>query len=74
MRSKSESGADATCSAAGVDAASCPFCHNLVHDEGGAALFEYAILIVLIAVVCVGAVTTLGGTIVGFYTSSAAAF
>ena len=36
-------------------------------DEQGAALVEYGRLVGLIAVVCVGAVTTLGGTINGVF-------
>jgi pilus assembly protein Flp/PilA len=36
-------------------------------DEQGAALVEYGLLVGLIAVVCVGAVTTLGGTINGVF-------
>jgi pilus assembly protein Flp/PilA len=32
------------------------------NDERGASLVEYALLVALIAVVCIGAVTALGGT------------
>lgn len=38
----------------------------LKRDEG-AGLAEYALLLVLIAVVCVGAITTLGTTIQGVF-------
>jgi pilus assembly protein Flp/PilA len=40
----------------------------LKNDEG-AALVEYGILVGLIAVVCIGAVTTLGTTISGVFTT-----
>lgn len=40
---------------------------NLLKDESGAALVEYGMLVGLIAVVCIGAVTTLGGTINGVF-------
>ena len=40
----------------------------LKNDEG-AALVEYGILVGLIAVVCIGAVTTLGTTIDGVFTT-----
>ncbi len=33
------------------------------NDERGASLVEYALLVALIAVVCVGAVTLLGGAV-----------
>ncbi len=33
------------------------------NDERGASLVEYALLVALIAVVCVGAVTMLGGAV-----------
>ncbi len=33
-----------------------------IHDERGANLVEYALLLVLIAVVCLAAVTALGST------------
>jgi pilus assembly protein Flp/PilA len=36
-------------------------------DESGAALVEYGMLVGLIAVVCIAAVTTLGGTIDGVF-------
>jgi pilus assembly protein Flp/PilA len=36
-------------------------------DEQGAALVEYGMLVGLIAVVCIGAVTTLGLTVSGVF-------
>lgn len=44
-------------------------CDRLIRGEEGAALVEYGMLVGLIAVVCVVAVTTLGGTIAGYFTS-----
>jgi pilus assembly protein Flp/PilA len=43
------------------------FLSRFVKDESGAALVEYGILVGLIAVVCIGAVTTLGLTISGVF-------
>jgi pilus assembly protein Flp/PilA len=47
--------------------------HNLVarfsKDEQGAALVEYGMLVGLIAVVCIAAVTALGTTIEGVFTT-----
>jgi pilus assembly protein Flp/PilA len=40
-------------------------------DEEGAALVEYGMLVGLIAVVCIGAVTLLGGTINNILTNVA---
>lgn len=37
--------------------------HLNVEDERGASLVEYALLVALIAVVCIVAVTTLGGQV-----------
>jgi pilus assembly protein Flp/PilA len=42
---------------------------RLVKDDSGAALVEYGILVGLIAVVCIGAVGTLGTTINGVFTT-----
>jgi pilus assembly protein Flp/PilA len=42
-------------------------------NDEGAALIEYGMLVGLIAVVCVGAVTTLGTTILGYFTAINAA-
>jgi pilus assembly protein Flp/PilA len=46
---------------------------RLARDEEGAALVEYGMLVGLIAVICVGAVTTLGLTISGVFTAINAA-
>jgi pilus assembly protein Flp/PilA len=40
---------------------------RLAKNEEGAALVEYGMLVGLIAVLCVGAVTTLGTTIQGYF-------
>ena len=40
---------------------------RFVTNEEGAALVEYGLLVGLIAVVCVGAVGTLGATISGYF-------
>jgi pilus assembly protein Flp/PilA len=40
---------------------------RFVKNEDGAALVEYGLLVGLIAVVCIGAIQTLGGTINGFF-------
>ena len=42
-----------------------------VKDESGASLVEYALLLAFIAVVCVGAVTLIGGTTAASLDSSA---
>ena len=42
-------------------------------NDEGAALVEYGMLVGLIAVLCVGAVTTLGKTIEGYFTAINAA-
>jgi pilus assembly protein Flp/PilA len=47
---------------------------NFVRDEEGAALAEYGLLIALIAVVCAGAVATLGGTINTYLGNANSAF
>ena len=36
---------------------------SFVRNEDGAALAEYGLLVALIAVICIGAVTALGGNI-----------
>ncbi len=33
---------------------------RLIHDESGATMVEYGLMLALIAIVCVGAVTLLG--------------
>jgi len=40
---------------------------RLIKNESGAALVEYGMLVGLIAVVCIGAVTTLGTTVSGVF-------
>jgi pilus assembly protein Flp/PilA len=42
---------------------------KLRRDEDGAALVEYGLLVGLIAVIAVGAVTTLGTKVNGYFTS-----
>jgi pilus assembly protein Flp/PilA len=42
-------------------------------DKKGAALVEYGLLVGLIAVIAIAAVTTLGGTIAGYFTAINAA-
>jgi pilus assembly protein Flp/PilA len=42
---------------------------NLVQDESGASAVEYGLLVALIAVVIIGAVTTLGQTISTMFTN-----
>jgi pilus assembly protein Flp/PilA len=42
---------------------------NLWQDESGASAVEYGLLVALIAVVIIGAVTTLGRTISNMFTS-----
>lgn len=43
---------------------------RFVRDEDGAALVEYALLIALIAVVCIAAVTAIGTAVSGKLTSA----
>ena len=45
---------------------------NWLHDEEGQDLTEYALLVVLIAVACVAAVTTLGTQIMAMWNNAAA--
>jgi pilus assembly protein Flp/PilA len=42
-------------------------------DESGATAIEYGLIVALIAVIIVGAVTTLGGNISGAFTKAATA-
>jgi pilus assembly protein Flp/PilA len=44
-----------------------------LRDESGQALIEYGLLVGLIAVLCVAAVTLLGGTIQGYFNAINAA-
>jgi pilus assembly protein Flp/PilA len=46
---------------------------SLVRDDSGQDLLEYALLIALIALVCVGAVTAAGSSVKAVFTSIAAA-
>ena len=46
---------------------------NLWQDESGQDLAEYTMLIVLIAIACIGAVTTLGGGVQTGLSSAAGA-
>ena len=46
--------------------------HEL-RDEQGQALVEYALILALITVVCIGALQTLGGTIAAFLNTVASA-
>jgi pilus assembly protein Flp/PilA len=43
----------------------------LVHDEEGASLAEYGLLLALIAVVCIGAITILGTNISSMFSTIA---
>lgn len=36
------------------------FIHTRIRDERGASLVEYALLLALIAVICIGAITLIG--------------
>lgn len=42
---------------------------RLLHDEDGATIVEYALMAVLIAVVCIVAVTTLGTAVKALFQS-----
>ena len=46
---------------------------NLLKDESGASAVEYGLLVALIAVVIIGAVTTLGGNISTQFSGAATA-
>jgi pilus assembly protein Flp/PilA len=46
---------------------------RVLKNEDGAALVEYGLLVGLIAVVCIGAITILGGTINGYFVAINAA-
>jgi pilus assembly protein Flp/PilA len=43
---------------------------SMLHDEDGATLVEYSLIVALIAVVCIGAVTALGGKVSANFTSA----
>jgi pilus assembly protein Flp/PilA len=46
---------------------------GLVRNEEGASLVEYGLLVGLIAVVCIGAVTLVGGSVEGLFNQVATA-
>ena len=43
----------------------------LDHDERGASLVEYALLLALIAAVCIASITAFGGSVGGSFSHSA---
>ena len=45
------------------------FFNRLQHEERGAGLAEYALLLVLISIASIGIMTQLGGTIEGVFTA-----
>jgi pilus assembly protein Flp/PilA len=47
---------------------------RLVAREEGATMVEYGLMVALIAVVCVGAVTLIGGNLSGMFTTMAGNF
>jgi pilus assembly protein Flp/PilA len=49
------------------------FLRNLWQDESGATMVEYALMVALIAIVCIAAVSLLGTQIRGVFHSSATA-
>lgn len=48
--------------------------HRLLHDDDGAALLEYGILLLLILALCIAAVTAIGSKANGLYTAAHAAY
>jgi len=46
---------------------------ELWSDEGGAVLAEYALLVSLVAVACIGAIVNMRDQIIGLFNDSAAA-
>jgi pilus assembly protein Flp/PilA len=44
---------------------------GFVKGEEGATMVEYGLMVALIAVICIGAVTILGGSISGIFSKSA---
>lgn len=44
---------------------------HLVHDEQGATLVEYGLLLMLIALVSIGVLTTIGTTVKSMYSNAA---
>ncbi len=51
----------------------CAFFGNLLRDEGGATAIEYGLIAALISVVIIGAVTLVGSTLSGTFSSVASA-
>jgi pilus assembly protein Flp/PilA len=49
----------------------CTLAKNFVRKEEGASLVEYGLLLALIAVVCIGAISSLGTAIKGMFTGLA---
>jgi len=45
------------------------FAKGLIRDDSGATMVEYALMVALVAAVCVTAVTALGSAISGKFTS-----
>ena len=43
---------------------------NFVRGEEGATMVEYGLMLALIAVVCIGIVTTLGGSVLAKFTQA----
>lgn len=43
---------------------------NFVRGEEGATMVEYGLMLALIAVVCIGIVTTLGGSVLNTFTGA----
>lgn len=44
---------------------------HLVHDEQGATLVEYGLLLMLIALVSIGVLTTIGSSVKSMYSNTA---
>jgi pilus assembly protein Flp/PilA len=49
------------------------FAKKLWNDESGATMVEYGLMVALIAVVCIGAVSVMGGNIRGTFDTSSQA-
>lgn len=45
-----------------------------LHDDGGATMVEYAFMVMLIAIVCVAAISTIGSKLDTFYNTVAGDF
>lgn len=48
--------------------------HRLLHDDEGAALLEYGILLLLILALCIAAATAIGSKANGLYTAADLAY